>query len=49
MHGDARYGQPEEDLLWSFGLLTFVVAQQINYHHYQRMYDTGDAFAYLRR
>lgn len=44
-HGTAS----QEDLLWSLGLLTFVVAEQINYYHYQLMYDTGAAFAYLRR
>lgn len=37
------------DLLWSCGLLAFVAAEQINYYHYQLMYDTSAAFAYLRR
>ena len=37
------------DLLWACGLLAFVVAEQINYYHYQLMYDTSAAFAYLRR
>lgn len=38
-----------DDLLWSYGLLAFAVAEQINYYHYQLMYDTSAAFAYLRR
>lgn len=37
------------DLLWSYGLLAFVVAEHINYYHYQLMYDTSAAFSYLRR
>ncbi|MQA23742.1 hypothetical protein [Rugamonas rivuli] len=37
------------DLLWSYGLLTLAVLEQINYYHYQLMYDTRAAFAYLRR
>lgn len=37
------------DLLWACGLLTFVLAEHINYYHYQLMYDTSAAFAYLRR
>lgn len=44
-HGAAT----RDDLLWSGGLLTFVIAEQINYFHYQLMYDTSAAFAYLRR
>jgi hypothetical protein len=38
-----------DDLLWSFGLLAFVVAEHVNYYHYQLMYDTSSAFAYVRR
>lgn len=37
------------DLAWSYGLLGFAVLEQINYYHYQLMYDTRAAFAYLRR
>ncbi|MTV38304.1 hypothetical protein [Duganella radicis] len=38
-----------EDLWWAGCVLTLVVAEQINYYHYQLMYDTRAAFAYLRR
>jgi hypothetical protein len=37
------------DLMWSYGLLAFAVLEQINYYHYQLMYDTRAGFAYLRR
>jgi hypothetical protein len=37
------------DLVWSYGLLAFAVLEQINYYHYQLMYDTRAAFAYLGR
>lgn len=37
------------DLAWSYGLLVFAVLEQVNYYHYQLMYDTRAAFAYLRR
>lgn len=37
------------DLTWSYGLLAFGLLEQINYYHYQLMYDTRAAFAYLRR
>jgi hypothetical protein len=37
------------DLTWSYGLLALAVLEQINYYHYQLMYDTRAAFAYLRR
>lgn len=37
------------DLMWSYGLLGLAVLEQINYYHYQLMYDTRAAFAYLRR
>lgn len=37
------------DLAWSYGLLAFTVLEQINYYHYQLMYDTRAAFAYLHR
>jgi hypothetical protein len=39
----------DADLKWSLGLLAFAVLEQINYYHYQLMYDTRAAFAYLRR
>lgn len=39
----------QTDLLWACGLLTFALAEHINYYHYQLMYDTSAAFAYLRR
>ncbi len=47
----AMYGTtaPVADLAWSYGLLGFTVLEQINYYHYQLMYDTRAAFAYLRR
>jgi hypothetical protein len=38
-----------EDLGWAGCVLALVVAEQINYYHYQLMYDTRGAFAYLRR
>lgn len=38
-----------EDLWWAGCILALVVAEQINYFHYQLMYDTRGAFAYLRR
>ncbi|MYM21661.1 hypothetical protein GTP46_03230 [Duganella sp. FT135W] len=38
-----------EDLGWAGCVLLLVVAEQINYYHYQLMYDTRGAFAYLRR
>jgi len=38
-----------EDLWWSGCVLALVVAEQINYFHYQLMYDTRGAFSYLRR
>lgn len=37
------------DLAWSWGLLAFAVLEQINYYHWQLMYDTRAGFAYLRR
>ena len=37
------------DLMWSYGLLALAVLEHINYFHYQLMYDTRAAFAYLRR
>lgn len=37
------------DLAWTMGLLGFAVLEQINYYHFQLMYDTRAAFAYLRR
>lgn len=38
-----------EDLWWAGCVLGLVIAEQINYYHYQLMYDTRNAFAYLRR
>ncbi|HEX5343702.1 MAG TPA: hypothetical protein VFX55_14515 [Duganella sp.] len=38
-----------EDLGWAGCVLALVVAEQINYYHYQLMYDTRGAFTYLRR
>lgn len=38
-----------EDLGWAACVMALVVAEQINYYHYQLMYDTRNAFAYLRR
>jgi hypothetical protein len=38
-----------EDLGWAGCVLALVVAEQINYYHYQLMYDTRGAFAHLRR
>lgn len=38
-----------EDLWWAGCVLALVAAEQINYYHYQLMYDTRAAFAYLRR
>ncbi|MYM65948.1 hypothetical protein GTP45_03735 [Pseudoduganella sp. FT55W] len=37
------------DLGWTGCVLALVIAEQINYYHYQLMYDTRAAFAYLRR
>ncbi|MET0319308.1 MAG: hypothetical protein ABW069_01145 [Duganella sp.] len=37
------------DLLWSGGLLAFGVLEHINYYHYQLMYDTRAALAFVRR
>lgn len=37
------------DLWWAACVLALVAAEQINYFHYQLMYDTRAAFAYLRR
>jgi len=47
----AMYGAKvsTEDLVWSCGLLGFTVLEQINYYHFQLMYDTRAAFAYLGR
>lgn len=37
------------DLGWAGCVLALVVAEQINYYHYQLMYDTRNALTYLRR
>jgi hypothetical protein len=42
-------GAARADLYWTAGLLGFAVLEQINYFHYQLMYDTRGAFASLRR
>jgi hypothetical protein len=39
----------EADMQWSIGLLLAALLEQINYYHYQLMYDTRAAFDYLRR
>jgi len=39
----------EADMQWSIGLLLGAVLEQINYYHYQLMYDTRAAFDHLRR
>ncbi|MYM87105.1 hypothetical protein GTP91_07910 [Rugamonas sp. FT82W] len=39
----------ETDMQWSIGLLLGAVLEQINYYHYQLMYDTRAAFDHLRR
>lgn len=37
------------DLFWPAFMLTLAILEQINYYHYQLMYDTRAALAYLRR
>ncbi len=37
------------DLGWAAGMIAGAVLEQINYYHYQLMYDTRAALAYLRR
>ena len=37
------------DIKWSAGLLAGALLEQINYYHYQLMYDTRAAFDFLRR
>ncbi len=39
----------DADMRWSVGLLLGAVLEQINYYHYQLMYDTRAAFDHLRR
>ncbi|MCU6497595.1 hypothetical protein LPN04_07315 [Rugamonas sp. A1-17] len=39
----------EADMQWAIGLLLGAVLEQINYYHYQLMYDTRAAFDHLRR
>ena len=39
----------QADLIWSCSLLALGVLEQINYYHYQLMYDTRAAWGYLRR
>ena len=42
-------GAASADLAWATGLLAFAILEQINYYHYQLMYDTRGALASLRR
>ena len=42
-------GATAVDMAWCAGLLAFAVLEQINYYHYQLMYDTRAALAQLRR
>lgn len=44
-----RASASHEDRVWASWLLALAVAEQINYFHYQLMYDTRAAFDYLRR
>jgi hypothetical protein len=37
------------DLIWSSGIVAFAILEQINYFHYQLMYDTRAAIASLLR
>lgn len=37
------------DFRWTVALLAGAVLEQVNYYHYQLMYDTREAFAYVRR
>jgi len=39
----------DADMRWTIGLLLGAVLEQINYYHYQLMYDTRAAFDHLRR
>ncbi|WP_146204610.1 hypothetical protein [Massilia glaciei] len=47
--GAAAGGARAADLGWAGGLLAGAVLEQINYFHYQLMYDTRGAIAHLRR
>lgn len=38
-----------EDLVWTSCILGLAVLEQVNYYHYQLMYDTRAALAHLRR
>jgi len=44
-----RQAVSEADLGWAAALLAGAALEQVNYYHYQLMYDTREAFAYLRR
>lgn len=37
------------DFKWTAALLAGAVLEQVNYYHYQLMYDTRETFSYLRR
>ena len=39
----------EADLGWTAALLAGAALEQVNYYHYQLMYGTRAAFAYVRR
>jgi len=39
----------DADMQWTVGLLLGAVLEQINYYHYQLMYDTRTAFEHLWR
>ncbi len=39
----------EADIGWTAGLLAGAILEQINYYHYQLMYDTRSSIEYVRR
>ncbi|MES3021281.1 MAG: hypothetical protein V4857_06815 [Pseudomonadota bacterium] len=45
----ANRGAALADLGWAGGMLAGALLEQINYYHYQLMYDTRAALAHLRR
>lgn len=44
-----RESLSDADIAWCGGLLLGAVLEQVNYYHYQLMYDTLPAFDHLRR
>ncbi len=44
-----RTGAGHEDMVWASWLMVLVVLEQINYFHYQLMYDARGAFAWVWR